>query len=185
MHFKFRGLAVALMVMSLIMFAKTAQAADDYEQYDMLDDAGVYALVQDVDHHFSEAKDDFENHKYKAAANDIRNSTIFLKLAASRGIGNEKKAVQDSVGDLMKLADKVENGTVKSRKTLDDAFAHAQLALAMNSWIKASEAWNKKDYEAVDRALEASRKHLKHAKKWAGHNKKKQANKKRKSDQSQ
>jgi hypothetical protein len=118
---------------------------------------------------FHEARYNFLKLEAKIAAEDIRKGAGFLRLEAGRATEDGKKALMASVNELEQLAKRVEQGTVKSSKELDDAFAHAHQALAKHHYLKAMEYWSKKDAVNTGHALKAALSNLRYALAWAGH----------------
>ncbi len=171
MRYSVSGWSAVIAVILLAALASPVRG-QQYDQYDLYSDAGIYELVQDVEHHFYEARVDFETKKFDEASDEILTAVTFLKLEANRAKGKEQEALVASIGELEQLADRVREGKVTSVEELHDAFARAQFALAMNSWVKAREAWMQQDFETATRALKASQAHLGHAIQWKHHPKK-------------
>lgn len=167
--------AIIFAAVALFLVTSPAIARDVYDQYDRLDDAGVFMLVQDVDHHFDEARADFEEKDMNGAALELRRAASFLRIEADRSTGNEQKALKASIEEIEKLARDVEDGRITSETALHDAFAKAQFALSMNYWVKAEEAFNEKDFEKAVHHLKASQGHLEQAIAWSHHKKEKKA----------
>jgi hypothetical protein len=176
MRHLFRLSTIAFLAVLFVMASKTAMAADDtentYDEYDTVDDVGMYTLLQDVDHHFSEARENLEDGNNKEAANEIRKAAILLEIEEHRARqyrpkSKEAGALAASISRLYALANDIDKGTVTSVQPLHDAFAQVQLALAMNSWVSASENFLQQDFVKAYRSLEASKSHLKQAEAWS------------------
>lgn len=117
---------------------------------------------------FRTATEEFLKKNRKAAGNDIRRASEFMKAEASRATGEGKEAIRTSAKELDKLADDVEKGAVTSEQKLHDAFARAHLALAKQKNLQASEAWTKKETKATGEALKSSANHMENAMSEAG-----------------
>lgn len=160
---------VSVLVLAVILLSSSASAQinTSYDLYDLSDDAGVQMLVQDIDHHFYLARVDLEEKKYQDTAADLRTTIPFVELEANRAEGKERSALENSIADLEQLADRLEKGEAVSEKDLHEAFSRTQFALAMNSWVKASESYQEKHLGRATRALHASQLHLESSIEWA------------------
>jgi hypothetical protein len=160
----------SVLVLAAILLAAmsvSAQISTSYDLYDLSDDAGVQMLVQDIDHHFYLARVDLEEKKYQDTAADLRTTIPFVELEANRAEGKEKSALENSILELKQLADRLDKGEAVSEKELHEVFSRTQFALAMNSWVKASESFQQKHLERATRALHASQLHLQSSIEWA------------------
>ena len=161
MRYVLSSIAVLLLValISGVAFAQDAQK----EWYD---DVGIY-LDHDVEHHFFEAKAHFEAGDFHAAAENIRGSATLLKIDAVRLSSSKYEELEDASKELNNLADRVDNGEVKSMQEIRDVFAHTHYVLATRHLANAREKWLKKDTENTGHAISASVRHIKNAMEWA------------------
>jgi len=160
------GLEIVFAAAVFLLSARQATADEAYDTYDKFDDVGVYMLTQDIDHHFNDASQDFEDHNFGEAAQEIYKAVSFLEIKAVRSSGDRQKTLNDDIDELKKLADDVDNGRVTSVKELHDAFAKTQYVLSENAWIKAADAFDQKDYAKASKHLHTSQTHLEQALAW-------------------
>jgi len=134
----------------------------------LMDQASPY-IADEPDIHFQKARENFLKRSGKASAEEIRTGAAYVKLEAVRAQGDSKKALIRSAQELDALADGVESGTVTSVKDLDSEFARADHALASHHYVKASEAWSKREAKKTGYEMRASANHLERSAAWVGH----------------
>ena len=117
--------------------------------------------------HFKAANKDFIEKDYKSAATEIRKSSKYLHHEAERASGDVKQALNESARDLDKLADKIENKTVKDVKSLHVEFSRANYALALDHHLKAYDAWVRKEYTNAGYEIKAAAGSIKNSAMWA------------------
>lgn len=187
MYQKTIGFAIALMIAAVVIGVgpnvcrKSAQAAEPTtamtpadpdsvpEGWVLVEEDVLTVFVDSPGEHFHKARQSFLKKDYKAAAEEIRKGAAFLKLQAARAAVEGRKGLTVSVGELEKLAEDIEKGTVTSAKTLDNAFARAHHALAKHHYLKALDNKAKKDGRKLGHDLKAAARHLEHGLAWAGH----------------
>jgi len=76
--------------------------------------------------------------------------------------------IQGDTGQLDELAASVEKRTVKAEKLMDEEFASANHALALEHRAKAAESWARKEYDKAGYELTAAADALESAGGWAG-----------------
>jgi serine protease Do len=123
----------------------------------------------ELDQHFQNAHESFLKKDFRDAASEIRKAEAFFKQKVTQAKGEEKQVLIDFVQRLDKLADQVEKGAVPSVQELDHAFAQAYYALANYYWLKASDAWAKRETSQMGRDLQAAVLHLERSLTWTGH----------------
>jgi len=139
------------------------------EGYVVVKDEVLDAFVESPGEHFHKARQSFLKKNYKAAAEEIRKSVAFMKLEEARADAEGKKLLTASIDELEKLAKDVEQGSVTSAATLNQAFARAHHALAKHHYLRAMEFKTKEAGVQFGHALKASAIHLEHGFAWAGH----------------
>ncbi len=117
---------------------------------------------------FHEARQNFLSEEAKIAAADIRKGASFLKMEAANVKEESKNELMTSEKELETLAQGVENGTVKSSRELDEAFARAHQKLARSYIVRATEAWTKKEIAKAGQYLKIAISHLNSALAWSG-----------------
>ncbi len=127
-----------------------------------------YPFVDEPNVHFLAAHDAFLKKDYKLVAEEIRKGEAFVRTEDGIAASGAKHALSSSKQELDQLSKKVGNGSVKTVKELDDAFAHADKALALSHQLKASESWARKDAERTGYELKAGARNLEQAVAWAG-----------------
>jgi hypothetical protein len=128
--------ALAMLAASFVPPVQSADTVNDApdvkvpEGWLLIQEDVWYALADEPDRHFQEARMHFLRGNHPAAAADIRKGAAMLKLAAAASPGAEKKPLQASILELETLAAREDAGKVHSARTLDRIFARAYLALA-------------------------------------------------------
>ena len=166
-----------LIALSVVIFAIGAWAGTDKTQdppkapqgYIVVEEDVAIVLADEHEHYFKKAHEAFLKKNYMTAAADIRKAVGFLKLDAAAADSEGRKALSDTVNELEKLAKDTEKGKVTSAKVLEQAFSHADYALAKAQHSKATESWAKKMTKETGHALKNAAIHLENAAKWAGH----------------
>lgn len=138
----------------------------------LMDQASPY-IADQPDIHFQKARENFVKRSTRESAEEIRTGAAYVKLEAVRAQGDTKRALIKSGQELDDLADRVERGTVTSVSELDVEFARTDHALASHHYIKASEAWSRKETKRTGYEMRASANHLEHSASWVGHKTKK------------
>jgi hypothetical protein len=92
--------------------------------------------IQNSEPNFTIARESFQQKNYKAAAEEIRKGIKFMKEQESRAKEAGKKMLTASIDELDTLAKNIEQGTVTTVNTLDNAFARARDSIASNAHVK-------------------------------------------------
>ena len=171
---KMKFASMVLFVIAVICFSTYAQGISEKPEAKkskesipvVIDDDVWFALANEPAHHFHRAYEGYVNEEFSASANEIRTAAAFLKLETGRATKETKKALVASAGELDRLADDVENGKVTSVTDIEQAFGRAHYALARHHYMKAKEAWEKKQPETAGKALRAASSHLERAMVW-------------------
>ena len=129
---------------------------------------GKVAPANGPEEHFRNARESFLEKNVKAAAAEIREGAAFLKLETSYATGEAREALGASVGELERLAQGVEKGTVTSTQELRRAFARADRALAEEHLQNAAESWSQKEIKKAGHELNAAANDVDLASAWAG-----------------
>ncbi len=117
---------------------------------------------------FTAAYDNFTKGDSAAASREIRRGADFLHTIAERATGKIKEDLFRSYGELGKLSDDIEKGTVKSSTDLREAFSHAHQALAEYYHARLKDSWLKKDIEMVRKELKSALSNLERSISWYG-----------------
>lgn len=126
------------------------------------------AAIEGPEQHFRSSRDSFLKKDAKAAAAEIRKAAAILREEAGGAAKQSKQALLASARELGRLADGVENGTVKSAKQLEEAFARAYQALAWHHYLKAEDSWAKKATRETGSELRSAADYLERAWAWTG-----------------
>jgi hypothetical protein len=121
-----------------------------------------------VEQTFQKAKQDYLDKNLVATAEQIRKGSAYIKTEAEKASVTGKEALAASARELNKLADDVEKGTVTSVKRIEESFARAYQALAVDSHTKSMEAWTRKEAAKTGTALDSATKNLERGFAWAG-----------------
>jgi hypothetical protein len=125
-------------------------------------------FVDEPSHHFGLAREHFLKKDYAKSADEIRKSVGFVKLEMARSSEEGQKALADATIRLEKLAENVENGSVKSVDEIDAALARAEHALAFHHALKAEKNWQANNLLGAGHDLKAASMNLKNSLKYAG-----------------
>ena len=103
--------------------------------------------------YFDSARASFMAGKNKAAARNLRDAALFIRRHADSIAEPARATLKASSAELGRLATRATNGTVRSVKALDLAFARAQLAESQYHCVRALDAWKSKDGPATGSEL--------------------------------
>ena len=137
-----------------------AHGADIEQRWAVADEMTWYPYVEEPDRHFKSAHDAFLNRDFEKTAAEIRKGEAFVKLEDVRATGDAKRSLNASTRELTQLAGEASKGEVKDVKSLDNAFARADYALAISHRAKASEDWASKDETKAGYELRAATNYL-------------------------
>jgi hypothetical protein len=121
-----------------------------------------------IEQTFQKAKKDYLDKNINSASEQIKKGADYMKEKAAKASAKGKGELEESARELDKLADDVKKGTVKSVKRIEDAFARAYHALALESQIESTESWAKRERARAGEALDAANKNLERGLAWAG-----------------
>ncbi len=99
----------------------------------------------------------------RAAAAELRKAAVHVKIAAGHATERGKTALLHSEHELEHTARRLEEGTVKSVEELDFATARALHALSDYQYIKAAEAWRKRETHQAGQYMRAAANNLERA----------------------
>jgi len=126
-------------------------------------------LIHEPEHHFHMASRYFAHGDRTHAAAEIRAGAALLKLEAGRPDATNKTGLEDAAKHLDDIAAGVANGTVKSPKELNDAFARADLALARHYHQMAQASAARNEHEKTGYWLEGAADSVGDAAEWSKH----------------
>lgn len=121
-----------------------------------------------IEQTFQTAKKNYLVKNMNAAAQQIQKSALYMKEKSKEASAKGKEALNASANELEKLADDVKKGTVTSVKRIEETFARAYVALALDSHVKSTESWAKKEKVKAGDALESTNEYLDKSFTWAG-----------------
>ena len=122
-----------------------------------------------IEQTFQKAKKDYLQKNLKSAAEQIQKSASYMKAETLKASDKGKEALTKSSEELEEiLADDVRKGAVKSTKRIEETFARAYLALALESHIKSTESWAKKETVKAGEFLDSTTYNLEKSIAWAG-----------------
>ncbi len=126
-------------------------------------------LIGQPDHHFHMASTYFAHGDRTHAATEIRVGAALLKLEVGRHDATNKAGLEDAAKHRDDLAAGVANGTVKSPKELNDAFARADLALARHYHQMAEASSARNEHQKTGYWLQGAADSVEDAAEWSGH----------------
>jgi len=101
----------------------------------------VLSARREAQPYFEAARNAFVAKNRRAARKSLSDAASFTRDQANNATEPAKKALTESADELNRLATRVSNGSVQTVKTLDYAFARAQLAEAQLHCTRALDAW--------------------------------------------
>lgn len=135
----------------------------------MVPDDVLTPLIDQPEHDFHLASRYFARGDRPHAAAEIRAGAALLKLEAGRHDAANKTGLEEAARHLDDLATGVANGTVKSSKELNDAFARADLALARHYHQMAEDSAAHNQHERTGYWLNGAADSLEDGAEWSGH----------------
>ena len=115
-----------------------------------------YLMSDEPDRHIDRAREAFIMMDSRTAAAELRKVAIHVKIAASHATERAKRSLVHSEHELDQIARQIENGTLRSMDELDFATARALHALADYQYIKAADAWRRREARASGEYLRAA-----------------------------
>jgi hypothetical protein len=103
----------------------------------------VLSMRREAQSYFDAARGAFVVKDRGAASRGLRDAAAFARSQADSATEPAKKALAASADELTRLATRVSNGSLKTVKSLDYAFARTQLAEAQLHCTRALDAWKK------------------------------------------
>jgi hypothetical protein len=135
----------------------------------IISDEDIFIVfIDEPQHHYMRALENFLKHDWEGAAIEIRKGAAFMKLEAARAEGDVKKELLASGQMLEKLANDIKKGAVRSAKDLQDAFGISEHAAAKHHYLRAVKAWGEKKIKTAGNELHATAVRLEHAFAWTG-----------------
>ena len=120
-------------------------------------------LADEPGRHFGRARDAFLIMDARVAAAEIRKAAVHLRIAAGHAKERTKGALVQSEHELEQMARRIEAGTYRSVEEFDFATARALHALADDQYVKAAEAWRKREVRRSGQYLRAATDNLERA----------------------
>jgi hypothetical protein len=130
--------------------------------------SALNSLIGEPNRHFHRAADLYIEGDTDGAANEIRAAGALIRIEAGRGSVEDSAKLKAVATALDTLADNVADGNVASRRDLDLAFAHADLALAAHYRSMANIALADMDHAGAGRWLKAAGDSVDEATAWTG-----------------
>ena len=122
-----------------------------------------HVMADEPDRHISRAREAFLMADAKTAAAELRKTAVHLRIASAHATERVKQGLSHSEHDLIHLARRIESGAVKSVDEVDAATARALHALADYQYVRAAEAWRKKETRVSGQYLRAAADNLERA----------------------
>jgi len=163
----FKKIAVALTFFSAIWLSAGAATQGQEKASSPNPSAGANSAGE-VEKIHQQARESFLKKELKASSEAIRRAVKTLGALEKKAEKNRERAYLDSVEGLRKIAGRVEKGTVKSVKEIDEAFVKASHSLAKHHYMEAASSWGKKEGVQTGEELKAAAAHLEEGIKWMG-----------------
>ena len=121
-----------------------------------------------IEQTFRKAKKDYLDKNLDSAAEQIKKGAAYMKAESEKASEKGKESLAASADELDKLAYDVKKGTVKTAKRINESFARAYAAMALESHIRSTEAWSKKETTKAGDALDSATDDLQRGIAWTG-----------------
>ncbi len=144
-------------------------ARTDLERRWLVSDVDTwYPVSGEPQRHFAAAVEDYAHKDFRAAADEMRKASAYLRLETARTTGNAHAALADAAAAVDRSAQALDQGAVKDKKALEQIAVRADHALALAHRAHAAEAWSRKAYERAGYALKAAAHDVESAAHWSG-----------------
>jgi hypothetical protein len=122
----------------------------------LVDEEQWHVMADEPDRHFSRAREAFLMADAKTAAAEMKKVAVHLRIASAHASERVKRGLVQSEHELSTLARHIESGRVKSVDELDAATARALHALSDYQFVRAAEAWRKREARVSGQYLRAA-----------------------------
>jgi len=122
----------------------------------LIDEDQWHLMSDEPDRHIGRAREAFLMADVKTAAAELRKAAVHLRIATGHAAERGKKSLVRAEHDMDQMAKRIEAGSVKSVEELDMTTSRALHALADYQYVKAAEAWRKREARASGRYLRAA-----------------------------
>jgi hypothetical protein len=161
-------LAAFMTMMEVGRNLSAVHAAHNQEDQVTVPQSALNSLIGEPNRHFHRASDLYVQGDADGAATEIRAAAALIRIEAGRGNSEDSAKLQIAATNLDALAGDVVNGNVASRRDLDLAFAHGDLALAAHYRSMAEKALANKDRAGAAQWLKAAGDSVDEAAAWTG-----------------
>ena len=135
---------------------ETKAAPDAPVGFVLVEEDQWHVMADEPDRHISRAREAFLMADAKTAAGELRKVAVHLRIASAHASERVKRGLVHSEHELTTLARHIESGSVKSVEDLDTATARALHALADYQYVRAADAWRKKEARVSGQYLRAA-----------------------------
>lgn len=122
----------------------------------LIDEDQWHLMSDEPDRHIGRAREAFLMADAKTASAELRKATVHIRIATGHAAERGKKNLARAEHDMDQLAKRIEAGTVKSVEELDATTSRALHALADYQYLKAAEAWRKREARVSGHYLRAA-----------------------------
>lgn len=131
--------------------------------YVLIEEDQWHKLADEPDRHIGRAREAFLTMDARTAAAELRKAAVHVKVAANHAAERGRHALLRSEHELEQTARRIEEGSVKSVEELDFATARALHALSDYQYVRAAEAWRKREARQAGQYLRAAANNLERA----------------------
>lgn len=124
--------------------------------YILIDEEQWNSLADEPGRHIGRARDAYLMMDARDAAIELRKAAVHVRVAAEHATERTNRALVKSEHELEHVARQAEAGTFKSMEEFDAITTRALHALANDQYVKASEAWRKRELRMAGLYLRAS-----------------------------
>ncbi len=146
-----------------------ASTCTDIERRWLVTDEDIwYPVCGEPQRHLGDAIQAYERQDHKATVTEIQKASAYLRLEAGRATDYAKRGLDGAAAGLGKVAVSIALATINGRKSIEDRFAVAGLALALAHRAKSTEWWARGDRRISGYELKAAAGCLQGAATWVG-----------------
>lgn len=131
--------------------------------YVLVEEDHWHKLADEPGLHVARAREAFLMKDARTAAHELHKAAVHVRIAAGHAAGLEKNALLRAAHDLEHTAQRLEDGKVASVEEIDVASSRALHALSHYQYVKAEDAWRKREARLAGQYLRSSANNLERA----------------------
>ncbi len=122
----------------------------------MVEEDAWNKLADEPDLHMQRAREAYVMMDARTAAAEIRKAAVYLRISAGHAADRTKEALVRSEHEMEHLARQLESGAVRSVEEIDHASSRALHSLSDYQYVKAADAWRRRETRQSGQYLRAA-----------------------------